>query len=269
MDTTKDTSKKDVVAKFVGNQTSRTSPFGDNVSADRAYRKAEKIAAALHLLTAHVSDTESAKAEVRRAATAMLLQVLSMRDELRSADSPRMRECTATIRYLISMVRMLCVSGHVSIQNADITTEALDDLGVFLSAAHKSVLSESVRLTREEFIDVRMKVETMQPVTDIKKDTIPTEGNSDRGDVSLSAGNAIPSPASDTDAGGSIRSQGILEVLRSGGQWGIKDIAAHFPEYSEKMIQRELAYLVHAGVVSKIGEKRWSRYAVQAISKTP
>lgn len=269
MDTAKDTSKKDVVAKFVGNQTSRTSPFGDNVSADRAYRKAEKIAAALHLLTAHVSDTESAKAEVRRAATTMLLQVLSMRDELRAVDSPRMRECTATIRYLISMVRMLCVSGHVSIQNADITTEALDDLGVFILAAHRSVLSESIRLTREEFIDVRMKVDNAQAITDIKKDTQRAQVIYDTGDVPVVAETSAAPSVSEVDGSGSIRSQSILEVLRTGGQWGIKDIAAHFPEYSEKMIQRELADLVHAGAVSKIGEKRWSRYAIQAISKTP
>jgi DNA-binding HxlR family transcriptional regulator len=49
-------------------------------------------------------------------------------------------------------------------------------------------------------------------------------------------------------------------VLRSQGELGIKDVVSNLPEYSEKMIQRELAELVAAGRVKKTGLKRWSRY---------
>ena len=56
------------------------------------------------------------------------------------------------------------------------------------------------------------------------------------------------------------RMDGILEVLRNGAELGIKEIAVNLPEYSEKMIQRELADLVTMGRVTKIGFKRWSKY---------
>jgi len=57
------------------------------------------------------------------------------------------------------------------------------------------------------------------------------------------------------------RAQAVLEILKSQGTIGIRDIASNFPEYSEKMIQRELARLIALGRVKKIGFKRWSKYS--------
>ena len=56
-----------------------------------------------------------------------------------------------------------------------------------------------------------------------------------------------------------------MDILRLGGTLGIKDISANLPQYSEKMIQRELADLVLANKINKTGEKRWSRYQVVAV----
>jgi hypothetical protein len=261
MDNGKDIQKKDAVARFIGNQTTRTSPFGDNVSADRAYRRAEKIVAAAYLLTNHLSDTEFLRSEVRRVATQLLSQVISLRDELRSMDSGRVRECNASIRYLISLLRMLAVAGHVSTQNAEIVTDALDDLGVFVQAAHRSVLSESIRLSRDEFMDVRMRVPNSVSTSDTEKDTRISRPTTHVPQQEQTSGQQRAVSVMDMPLG--VRSASILEILRTGGVWGIKDIAAHLPEYSEKMIQRELADLVQKGVVEKSGAKRWSRYTVR------
>lgn len=265
--------KGSAVAKFIANQTTRTSPFGDNVSADRAYRRVEKIAAAVHLLTNHISDTEYLRVEARRTATSLLSQVLALRDELRSPTATPVREVEVTIRYLISLLRMLAVSGHVSSPNADIVSEALDDLGVFVQAAHRSVLSESVRLSRDEFLDVRMRVLPNVQASDSEKEHVVTtvsQTAANTGSVRVSVSGDIPESASGEDtaphAVADIRVASILEVLRTGGAWGIKDILAHLPEYSEKMIQRELADLVQKKVVSKQGAKRWSKYSLTRAS---
>ncbi len=60
----------------------------------------------------------------------------------------------------------------------------------------------------------------------------------------------------------SVREQGIMGILRAGGEFGIRDITANLPEYSEKMIQRDLLALVLSGKVKKTGLKRWSRYSI-------
>src|SRR3989344_6011719 len=57
------------------------------------------------------------------------------------------------------------------------------------------------------------------------------------------------------------RSRAVLETLKNQGTIGIKDISSNLPEYSEKMVQRELAHLIALGRVKKMGFKRWSRYA--------
>lgn len=273
MDSGKDTQKGSAVAKFIANQTTRTSPFGDNVSADRAYRRVEKIAAAVHLLTNHISDTEHLRVEARRTATVLLSQALALRDELRSPTATPVREVESTIRYLISLLRMLSVSGHVSSPNADIVCEALDDLGVFVQAAHRSVLSESVRLSRDEFMDVRMRVSSNVHMSDIEKEkavATASRAAAQAGDaqvsVSASAPRTVLGEESASRAVVDIRAAGILEVLRAGGSWGIKDILAHLPEYSEKMIQRELAELVQKQLVYKQGAKRWSKYSAAQAS---
>ena len=58
------------------------------------------------------------------------------------------------------------------------------------------------------------------------------------------------------------RSDRIMDMLKVGGMLGIKDISTNLPQYSEKMIQRELAELVTSGRVRKLGAKRWSRYEI-------
>jgi hypothetical protein len=257
MDVTKDIQKKDTVTKLLGNQTPRTSPFGENISGERAYRRSEKIGAAVFLLTNHLSVSDNLSIEARRAATGLLSSVLSIRDELRSSGSQHVRDFQASARYLISIVRMLAVAGHVSMQNADIVCEAIDDLGAFVQSANRTVLSENIRLARDEFLDVRFGTATYEKVShvekDIRKTVVPESESDNRAEIVL---DDQPTASSD------VRAASIIEILRTGGEWGIRDIAAHLPEYSEKMVQRELAALVVANRVKKSGAKRWSRYAL-------
>ena len=70
---------------------------------------------------------------------------------------------------------------------------------------------------------------------------------------------------SDTTASG--RRSTVLAILASGELLGIRDIAAHVPEFSEKTIQRELAQLVLLGRVKKTGFKRWSKYSMVPVAQ--
>jgi len=60
----------------------------------------------------------------------------------------------------------------------------------------------------------------------------------------------------------SSRGDQIMEILKQGGTLGIKDISINVPQYSEKMVQRELAELVRLNRVRKVGAKRWSKYQI-------
>jgi hypothetical protein len=116
----------------------------------------------------------------------------------------------------------------------------------FVLSSQRSGLSESVSLTKENIVGDTSPLQERKLIKDIKDSKRTVRDNTD------------------TDSGAatvvSSRAQGIVSVLQTGGGLGIKDISARLPDYSEKMIQRELAALIKSGKVKKEGFKRWSKY---------
>lgn len=245
-DELKDMEEKNRVSRFLNSTTIRTNPFGENVSGERAYRRAEKIAAGVYLVTNHITDTEPTKTFARSTALSLLSSVLDVRDDMRGHGSRSVNTVEGKVRKLISLMRLLSVSGRISTQNADVLVDALDELGAFLGSSQRTGLSESVSLSKEEFM-----LGTMARISDSRKK---------RHMVSIRHTPAIAGAAAAQK--NASRTAEILGVLGSQGQVGIKDIVANLPEYSEKMIQRELKALVDGGRVKKIGAKRWSTYTL-------
>jgi len=259
MDLQKDTNN---LVKFIEHQPEKTNPFAENRVGERAYRRSERIAAAILLLTNHIPIDEILKSKTRALASDILTQILSLRDEMRATNSDRARSFKATIRELISLMRLLAVAGYISSQNVDSVTEALDELPTFLATSQRSNLSESVSINREDLIDVRDVGTRNFPRISEEKTKKDITDNNARATASDKASEHRQSQiVSEMGNKLSLRSQSILEVLRTGGELAIRDIASNLPEYSEKMIQRELALLIESGRVKKTGSKRWSRYS--------
>ena len=252
MDGIKATDKKDSIAHFLNDKAIRTNPFGDNLSGARMYLRAEKIVAAVYLVTRHISENEPSRVHAREATIGLLQSLLSLRDEMRVSGSHAVTQAYIAIRKLMSLIRVLSIGGNLSMANAEILIDALDDLGSLLNASQKTALSESVVLSREDFLGAT-KTSGMHDYAEGS-----SKGHSRRSikDVRKRIGEQ-----SDTNHKGR-RAENILGVLGANGKLGIKDIAAHLPEYSEKMIQRELKDLVANGKARKSGSKRWSMYTL-------
>ncbi|MBI2612903.1 hypothetical protein HYW59_03805 [Candidatus Kaiserbacteria bacterium] len=250
MDDIKDVAKKDHLSRFLDSTAIRTDAFGENVSGERAYRRAERIAAALHLLTNHIPHDEPVRGAARSAAIILLSSTLKLRDELRSRESQALKSVEGLIRKLISLTRILSVSGRVSMQNADVLIAALDELGVYLTMAKRSGLSESTSLNKDDFA---LATHTSGLISDTRRRKKARQIKD-----KLQQSDSVSDKGSPTHG----RAEEVVAVLGSHGQLGIKDIAANLPEYSEKMIQRELKNLVLQGRVKKMGAKRWSTYAL-------
>lgn len=252
MDNPRDIQKGDEFSRFVNAQEVRTDPFGRNRAAERLYRRAERICAALYLLTRHISASEPVRAEVRSEALFLLEKVMNLRDEMRAAESDALQSFESSVRRLISLVRVLTAAGFLSFQNADIVIGALDDLGVFVSSAQRSALAEGVSLTREDIMGDTSPLLDRNVLKDIKdRRVVKDKTVTDRAQTNVVS--KVPAAA---------RAQGIISILQGSGELGIKDIAERLPDYSEKMVQRELAALVKSGQVKKEGFKRWSKYSL-------
>ena len=209
--------------------------------------------AAVHLVTNHISAGEPARIRSRRSALDLLSSILTLRDEMRSPESASLRETQVILRELISLVRVLSVSGHLSLQNAETLVEALDELGNFLTVAQRSALSEGISLGRDELLETDLVLPARERLTDTssaKRRGVAIKDKGSRGGVSDKKENIR------------TRTERIVGILTTQGQLGIKDIVANLPEYSEKMIQRELKGLVARERVRKSGSKRWSTYAL-------
>ena len=250
MDYIKDTRKDSVLSSFFDAlHATRTNPFGENKAADRGYRRAERLIAAIYLLTNHIPSNEPLRNAIRSTSISLLSEILAFRDDMRAFESPKFIAFQSTARELISLIRLLAVSGLISIQNTDVITEALDELVNFLAVSQRSPISESVRFSREDFLDAGPMYSG--PKKDVKDVLSIKDRKTSDGDVLYKTTPQI-----------TARSNSILDILRSGGEMGIRDIIVHIPEYSEKMIQRKLLDLVQTGQVKKVGAKRWSKYSI-------
>jgi len=217
-------------------------------SVERLYRRGERIVAAIYMATNHIPQEESLRLAVRAAALRMLQDILALRDEMRSTQSPQASAFRASSRYLVSLLRMLSISGFVSMQNTNILIEALDELGNFLRSSQQSALSEDVSFFKQDFLDASSN--SLRDIKDMRniRDKSPLKDG--------------------LEAGGKkaldVRKQNILELLRGGVELGIAEIAANLPEYSSKTIQRDLVDLIASKHIKRIGLKRWSKYSLIA-----
>ena len=248
MDDIKDNQRADSFSKFIDAQDVRTDPFGKNRAAERVYRRVERIVAALYLLTLHVPETEPLRMEIRSGGIALLDKALSLKEEMRAPESTALYSFESSVRKLISLMRIMTAAGRISFQNSDTVIGALDELVAFIVSSQRSSLSESISLTREDFVGDTSPLQDQKVLRDIKDTRRIVKDNKDK-------------DTTGTTVTGS-RAQGIVSVLEGAPGLGIKDIAARLPDYSEKMIQRELAALIKSGKVRKDGFKRWSRYSV-------
>lgn len=237
-DSTKNVRDVSYALSILDSQHVKTAPFGANISGEQSYKRAERITAALHLITNHVPESEPLRALTREKALLLLSLILDVRSGFRSPSSEKGQAVIALIRELISLVRLLAIAGFVSTQNAGALSEALDELGSLIVVSERSTLGEQISISREELTP---------PTQHTSPDFKAIRREKDKKDTVLNVRT-------------NERAGRIMDILKFGGELSIKDISAQLPQYSEKMVQRELLELVSLGSVLKIGEKRWSKY---------
>ncbi len=244
-------------------------PFGANRTADIAYRKAERLAIATHLITNGVAADEPARAAVRTAVQELLTHTLRLRKGVRFAAGAAVYDVVAATRLIMSLIDVLHAAGWVSDMNADVVKYAYADFAHFLVGASDGVHTDPVELPRDYFAapltDTHGHISKGQnnnvkdtSVTDTKKDTKNIKDTKTDSDSVKKGTNTSVRTRRRSDN----RRMRILDVISKKKQVHVKDIAREVTGVSEKTIQRELAALVADGVVTKEGEKRWTTYAL-------
>lgn len=192
--------------------------------------KGQKIVAALYLVTGHLSDTDPLKVAIRTEALALVRSDVSALPHVR--DRVDMLLGGAVMAGLVSEKNASIILLEVRHFVTSVLDGQSDVRSLFAAPATTPAMSDS---TAKKLSSFSTSVASLQ---------------SSLSDTKISKTNEIK-----TD-----RKQAILSFINDRKSAGIKDIAAIFPELSEKTIQRELGALVSEGKMTKRGSKRWSVY---------
>ena len=218
------------------------------------YKKAERLAKALHLIAPAFSESVSLRNRIDAIAIGLVDAAVLSPAVARTALS---RELLA----LSSVLSIARTSGLLSAMNADLITRE----------AH-TLLQEIAG-----YEEPRLFLDEAPTLSNIAKTASKNEwlrnGDESSAQNSLARRRTV-SPAPPTRHKGHIkdntaqkesikdRQEAVMSVIHSKGSVSIKDISTLIRGVSEKTIQRELAALIESGAVVKQGERRWSTYSL-------
>ena len=207
-----------------------------------AIKKTEKLASAVYLITSLFSDSEPMKWTLRKKVSDLLSFILNFKN-IRQSEVPSFNLAVKSkVEEIVSLMEVGVLGGLISKMNFNIIEGEFNNLlTIVVNSKQKTDVSNS--LIPVSFFDAPVYVSTASDyVRNIVKDT-----------------NGIK----DIGAFKSNNRQGIiLGLLKKKKELSIKDIALIIKDVSEKTIQRELVSLIEAGVITKTGERRWSKYSL-------
>lgn len=207
------------------------------------YKKAERLAKAVHLISPAFVESASLKNRLDQISISIIDAAISPFGSARDVLS---RELLA----LSSMLSMARTGGFLSAMNSEIIAHEAHILLQEVAAY------EEPRLLIDDASTLSSIAKKVQTQNDIKE---ARPAATRRVGVTARKGHIKDVPEGVVKD----RRESILAVIKSKGTASIKDISTLIRTVSEKTIQRELIALIGEGRVLKQGERRWSTYSLQ------
>lgn len=218
---------------FVLEKTIFSKVFEKDIRKVFIYKKAERLAKALHLITPAFADAPALRNRIDTIAIALIDSAILPSAQARAALS---KELLA----LSSVLGIARTGGLLSTMNAEL-----------ISRESHLVLQEVAA-----YEEPRIEFEDNQTLANLAKELprVATSENEPR-EKQVRPKHVVKDNAVQKD-----RSDAIVSLIKQRGRVGIKDVSTVIRGVSEKTIQRELLALVSGGILIKRGERRWSTY---------
>ncbi len=214
------------------------------------YKKTERLAKALHLVTPAFAGSVSLRNRIDQIAIGLIDAAVQ---------SPLVARATLS-RDLLALSSILSIART----------------GGLLSPMNTEIIAHEAHILLQEiasYEEPRLLIDETVTLSEIAKSTARNESVAVRKSSSV-----VPrrptAPSSSIDKGHlkdirdvsdsniKDRREAILSVMKNKASASIKDISTLIRDVSEKTIQRELTALIGAGIVVKQGERRWSTYSL-------
>ena len=221
-----------------------------------AYKKTERLSAAVYLVTEHIPDREDIKDKMRGRCLALLSGVAHMEREEKANAVLR------DIAELISMLEIAHAARFISQMNTAVLVREYGDLGMFLGKYARQVSFNGVALSRDLFAE---RIEEERPAERTyargRLSTFPPP-KAEKQNATADKGQKDIKKTSKPQTSSNDRKDIILSLLKQKDKITVKDISSVIADCSEKTIQRELISLLEEGVLKKEGARRWSAYTL-------
>lgn len=205
------------------------------------YKKAERLAKAIHLIAPAFAEAPSLRNRIDAIAVGLV----------DAAILPPSAARTALSRELLTLSSVLAIART----------------GSLLSPMNADLISKETHFLLQEvaaYEEPRLALDDVPSLSDLAKSTVKQRpANTAVAESQREAPRSQPAKLAEVSKGHvKDRREAILSFIASKEAASIKDIARMVRGVSEKTVQRELALLVSEGVLAKKGERRWSLYSV-------
>jgi len=200
------------------------------------YKKAERLAKAIHLVTPAFAESVSLRNRIDAIAVGLV----------DSAILPSGSARTALSRELLALSSVL----------------GMARTGGFLSQMNAEIIAHEAHLLLQEvagYEEPRLFLDEAPTLSKISK--LQNSNQKEPKQISKVVRRLDKGHVKDTNVIKDRRGA-IMSVIRDKERASIKDISTLIRDVSEKTIQRELTALITEGVVNKEGERRWSMYSL-------
>jgi len=232
------------------------------------YKKTEKLATALYMVTNLFGDSEPMKWTLRIKVSNLLSFIIGFKDILESREYEFSNDVKTKVLEVVSLLEVASRSGLVSPMNFSILKGEFMNLVSSLSSLRKEQQEGTQFAFSKTFFEVprnHQSTTTSSPFS--------THGSFDTSEYKTEykghqhTVKDITAFKEETSGGNGFKKTNrqsiIVNLLKKKKDLTIKDIAQVIRDCSEKTIQRELIALIEAGVLKKTGERRWSRYSLR------
>jgi hypothetical protein len=250
-----------------------TNIFEKDIRRVYIYKKVERLAKAIHLVSPAFRNSPALRDRMDRVAVGMVDAAILPPSSARDALS---RELLA----LSSVLSIARTGGLLSPMNAEMIAREAHQLlqeiasyeepRLFLDDA-PSLAELSKELAREAGIDrsvaeasrvapVGKSVSLQAPAAGTQSEATERPGSA----VPRTQGHSSKGQIKDTSSNERVsgRRDAIRSILERNGPSYIKDISTIIRDVSEKTIQRELQAMVEEGILARTGERRWTTYSL-------
>lgn len=246
------------------------------------FKKTERLASAMYLLTGFLSDNEPIRGKMRDAAARLLSYSINLSNQGHRNRADAMNNFTAASFEIISLLEIANISGIFSPMNCAIIKFEIENIIELVELKERSLnakflLSKNFFETSGDYSDARGRLGYTAGNSDQKdirrtndstlnKESV-SEANSHKGHLLIKDNNKEERNNMSFNKGHIVRDKNkryetIINLLKKTKEISVKDVSNIVSDCSEKTIQRELLSLVDKGVLKKEGERRWSKYSL-------